>query len=890
MCAMLLLALILSNCGPNASNADFRDAASNNANAAGTIAPGASVAIGGGGLITSGSPTPAAPSPAPSGASTETPTPIPIHNHEFVTIGTGSDGYKHFMVGSKQFFPYGFNYFPNYALQFPTAFPDAWMGADYRGPDIETDLQSMAKLGVNCVTIEAGETTTPPAHLLDVLALCRKYNIRVILGYPKTDPVNAITIPFIFPTPTPLGIITPTPTPTPIPIDPETSFDKFITQDGLASHEEIIGYNIAEEPVLGLYNNRSGFDAAWSRFIAKEFPGIAQANKAVAPATIPVNNGTEQPIDGSIPSSSGIVSVMMPVQVAAGGPPVQCQIVVQNLAKTNDTWVSDVSLRGIFGPGLPTTPIALPAPGTVAPGATATIPFSYTPPAQTGRYRLRMSMFHASRFASARFGTTMDWEVNVVSSGAAVVATVGEPAPLVGASDGDLTGSFLPTCLPASYNALYLAGLFRRFATIECATRYSHVADHIRFLDPNHFISADQGNNGNGNPGAVPNYPVDLQDTGFAFDFQGCENYYFDRTVDAHATRAANAMIQAYSRWATDGKPVTWSEEGFLYQGPPTPTPTPLLRCPAICLPPPPSSSPTPPPPLASPMPSAQTQYHTDFIHAMVDNDGDGVQIWTWAGGVRTDVQEDWGFIDPFPSLTLRPAAARLQTLSRYGTDPRPTPKNGIDVDRIDLLADPRGFAGIFFDHLCNAANSLSNEKLFTVQGDGLGSTSLDPPVFMAPTPTPSGSPAPPSPLPKHLWGYMPFVEMMIGTNGTWFEVRDGMAYAVPTGTPVFIRAQVVNMGDATWSKQNVSLVPHDAGSVASLTFTPVALPDDLHRLQRVKMPQFQVTGFRSITPGQVLVQPLQLQMAATPQPGWPSNIPNPLFIVGGTRIYLCQY
>lgn len=830
-----------------------------------------------GGQTSSGS---AAPSPLFAGVSPppSLPPQAAILPTQFVTIRTGNDGFQHFTLGTAPWFPFGFNYFPNYALQFPTAFPDEWMGPAYNATAIESDLQAMALIGVTCITIEAGEETTPPPHLLDVLALCKKYNIRVILGYPKTFPLHALTVPFVLPTPTPGGSPTPAPTPTPYTIDPETSFDNFIIQDGLASHAEIVAYNIAEEPYLGMWGDgRSSLDGVWSRFIAKEFPGVKDANNAVAPGSIATDATTQGGLNGVLSSASGVTSISMPVQVAAGGASVPCSISMQNMGATGDIWDASVTLRPVFGAGLGITPFPLPS--TVAPGATVTIPFSYQPPAMPGRYRLRLSLFHQdSPVSSQRFGTWIDWEVSVVASGQTVSATIAQPFPVLGASDSDLNGAFLPDCLPSNYRSGNLANLFRRCIDIEASTRWSQVANHIRSLDPNHFISADQGFDGNGSAGAVPTYPMELQVTGFAFDFHGCENYYIDSSTDPTTIGAGVSMIQAYSRWASGGKPVTWSEEGFLYQGPVVPTPTPLLRCPAACEAPTPAASPTPtPPPVLGP-PDAQGQaiYHGNFINAMRAAHGDGLQIWTFAGGDRQSVGKDWGVIDAFPSLILRPAAATLQTLAGTAESTLP-PLNGSVVDLINPQADPRGFAGIFFNHLCNASAAAASGQLYTVQGIGAGTTSLDPPTLMS-----AGG------LPQFLFGFMPKVQMMIGNSGTWFEVRDGNAYAVPANTPVSMWVQVVNMGDATWSAENVTLSSRTVG-VGAISFLSQRLPSDVARLQSVTFGPFQITsGLKNAGGRSSTVYPLQLQMVAAPQNSW--NPQTAQWITGATRIFLCAY
>jgi len=391
----------------------------------------------------------------------------------------------------------------------------------------------------------------------------------------------------------------------------------------------------------------------------------------------------------------------------------------------------------------------------------------------------------------------------------------------------------------------FLVNAYRRCLDTETAIRFGRVTRRIRQLDPYHLISCRQGWDGNGNPNAVKYYPLELLATGYHFDFQGLENYYLCKTdtplSDSDYILAGMATDQAYSRWATNGKPVIWAEAGYLYAAP--------------------SFIPSIPP-----RPQTQADYYSQFITSMLQSLGNGIQFWWWPGGNRltqTGEYEDWGIINPPPpddDGALRPAATMMANLAAQATSPRTIPPETVTGTPVDLLADARGYAWIYCTHQQEALAAVTAvpPKGYALNGKGAGTDSSSTTLVGG--------------LPEYLWAEISKVELQVGETGSWFEVRDGMAYAVPAGQKIYCRAEVVNMGDATWLT-NVAFAANPR-QASFLNFAPQSLAANAPRLTKVEIPAFKMTDGLSAD------HPVQFQM----------NAPGVCWITGSAQIHLAVY
>jgi hypothetical protein len=290
------------------------------------------------------------------------------------------------------------------------------------------------------------------------------------------------------------------------------------------------------------------------------------------------------------------------------------------------------------------------------------------------------------------------------------------------------------------------------------------------------------------------------------------------------------ATDQAYSRWATNGKPVIWAEAGYLYAGPTENPPVP-------------------------PQPQQQAHYYRQFINSMLRANINGVQFWWWTGGMRTTEAGLKDFGVTYPDGRLRLAGKVISQMAPQATSPRPLPAETVSGTPVNLLADARGYAWTYYAHQREALAAVNADKRYTLTGQGAGTNSNEAHFLGG--------------LPQYLWAEISKVELRVGNTGPWFEVRDGMAYAVPAGQAIYCRAEVVNMGDATWLDNVVFAANPKQPNFHS--FAPQSLKASAPRLTKVTIPVFRLST------GLAADHPVQFQM----------NAQGVCWITGSVQIYL---
>ena len=663
-----------------------------------------------------------------------------IHS-KFVLVENGK-----FRLHGDNWYPFGVNYYPHYAVNPPAGFtaptPDHWLAsAYYDSTVVEQDLATLEAMGINCVSTRASRTQDTWAALTDFLARCLSHNIRVFLSVPAINPLKPELYTY----------------------DAETAIDEMITTLNLDEHAAIFAYDIAYEPQLGAWgkndgtsvypwlDNRSRYDWLWSRFIDKEYGGEAAAEIAFG----------RQLDESRATQAAGIVSHNLPTRAVAGQI-YACTVTLKNMG--TNTWKNSIAnkhmLAWVLGAASLNSGNWVDVPGDVAPGATVSFNFNYTAPAAPERQKL---VFSVIQLNVAWFGSLVEWEVEVVAAGGiAVQKVITYPASFLGPTDDELTA--VAGAAPADDALVYA---FRRFLDTHTATSYGHVVRHLREMDPNHLISCRQGWGGNGSSNHTKYYPLELRATAHHFDFLGPENYEFMFDTVSNTILSGSATTEAYSRWASNGKPVLWTEAAYI----------PMLN------------------PTAAHN-QEQATYFDLFIDHMLTTRADGVLYWWWPGGTRDDENSDFGVTDQ--NGNLRPAGVVLQTRAAEATGDRPLPQ-AIQTGTVNLFTGPSGYEAIYKSHRPNALATYQAGKRYVMLGDGDGTTSAQAPATIAG-------------LPKHLWADISRVELKAG-SGDWFEVRDGHAYVVPANTAIQARAIIVNMGDTSW-------LPQGSGAVGDVYFS----------------------------------------------------------------------
>lgn len=633
---------------------------------------------------------------------------ILVHS-KFVIVRDGG-----FSLRGQPWFPYGFNYWPRYGVNPPPASgstkpdPNHWMGSAYYDPvAVETELADLQTRGVNCISTQASLAADTWPALDDFLDRCRAHDLRVFLAFTCLNPFK----------------------PEFDNIDPEGALDAVIPAVGLAGHEAIFAYDMAWEPFIGQWDpTRWRYDGVWSRFIAREFGGVAAAQAAFGRAIDTSRTGR----------TSGIVSHTLPVRAVAGQN-YACAVTMRNLGDITWTAAAFYRLGRVIGDEVPGR---VDVPANIAPGQDATFPVTYSAPAAPGRRRVSLAMLQEN---VTWFGPILEWEVEVVAAGSAVQIVHTLPTPVLGPTDAELD----------SNGPDFLVNAFRRCMDTETSVRFDRVARRIRAADSNHLLSCRQGYGGNGSAAHVKYYPLELHATAPVLDFLGPENYEFMFTTVSDTILGGEATIEGYARWAGAGKPVMWAEAAYV--------------------------------PMVNPTPAHlqnQADYYDLFLDHMITTRADGVLFWWWPGGTRLDENSDFGATNA--DGTPRPAADTFRDHAATATVARP-PVGATAAQAIDGMLSPRGFADIYAQQRPLALAAAGAGNRYVVVGDGDGTTSDQPPAMRGG-------------LPRHLWATIQRVELNAGSG--WFEVRDGMAYAVPPAVEILVRAEIVNLGDTRWMPQ----------------------------------------------------------------------------------------
>ena len=481
--------------------------------------------------------------------------------------------------------------------------------------------------------------------------------------------------------------------------------------------------------------------------------------------------------------AAGIVSHKLPARAVAGQT-YMCEVVMRNLGDIE--WdADDPAFRlGVIDEDRVDLTVDTP------PNSNAVFSYSYQAPDQPGVHTIRLAML---KEGESWFGPWLEWDVEVVAAGglAAVQGEAVYPPAVFGPTDTELSTDTQDL----------LVNAYRRCMDTETATRFGRLTRKIRDLDPNHLITCRQGYGGNGSIAVAGEYPLELYATAYHFDFLCPENYAFASTTDTNAILGPMSTLESYCRWASSGKPVVWAEAGYYRDVPVDATY------------------------LAN-----QELYYRRFIDGMLSSQANGVLFWWYPGGNRVEPigTTDYGITNE--DGTLRPGAVEMRDRSSEAKGPRPTP--GVSsVGSVDLLASAQGFPRTYRDHGAGALSAALAGARYVMQGDGSGGDSTAVTLVGG--------------IPKYLWADITKVKLKVG-SGPWFEIRDGMGYAVAKDQEIRVSAEIVNMGDRAWLAApaggpvpgSVAFVSQIIGGTASSAWIPANAP----RMTKVEIPSSLVT------------------------------------------------
>lgn len=308
-----------------------------------------------------------------------------------------------------------------------------------------------------------------------------------------------------------------------------------------------------------------------------------------------------------------------------------------------------------------------------------------------------------------------------------------------------------------------MVAAYRRFVDDFLSAGYGRSCRFIRSLDPEHLISNRAGWGGTGNPHTVRPFQFDPVSGGAHLDFLSPEGY--GMRPDKGDFRRWG-FVDAYCRWAGNGKPVFWSEFGAsIWPG-----------CEAADY-------------------ERQRAVWANSLELVVFAGANGDAGWWWPGGYRVNERSDYGCVEPWGEP--RPSALELKKWARQvcgrGVDDLPVREIAIDRDR-----DVRGLAGLWEKHLDEYLRLADGNCRVVVKSAGDGRNSADVEILgVGNVSYATGGPV------KYLNSEVVAVSVKVG--GEMCVPKDDLLWRevtveVPAGQPAQVDLRLLNTGEAAWA------------------------------------------------------------------------------------------
>lgn len=347
---------------------------------------------------------------------------------------------------------------------------------------------------------------------------------------------------------------------------------------------------------------------------------------------------------------------------------------------------------------------------------------------------------------------------------------------------------------------------YRRFLDDLLSKKHALANNFIKSLDPNHFTAFRMSEAGN--PTVGPSW--------IAYDFKGLcrsvdimEPEGYGRIGEWDRVRPGRFTLD-YARCMAPGKPVMWAEFGFTSWD------------------------------------NARMErdlrqeewiggFYDRFYRMCQEGDADGSICWWWPGGFRVGENSDFGIINPDGSW-------RANSKAIHGWAARMTaPRAHRSVDEwitVDRDASGGGIFGVYQavqERYWKLVDAGKNPGLRT---DGYGLDSAT-----APRRAVGNLPYRPGMNPhKYLNAEFDRLEIR-DAQGEWQTVEDGGVVKVRRGTPLVVRAQVGNNGEAKWLGAETPSRSRAFPGQVRLTAgeASIAIPVDVPAMGTATITDFQV-------------------------------------------------
>lgn len=314
----------------------------------------------------------------------------------------------------------------------------------------------------------------------------------------------------------------------------------------------------------------------------------------------------------------------------------------------------------------------------------------------------------------------------------------------------------------------YGAAFRRAHSDIICAG-YRDIAEPLRQWDPRHLVSFRGGACG------IPDGPNFAHIHGTAapkhMDFLNPEGYNLQPNGNGSLTEPDNlrkgGLVTLYYRFTSREKPIVWMEFGYTVNGFNTRWQPELVAIKPEEL-------------------RRQEQELGNFYSMILESGARGAAPWWWPGGFRLGEDSDFGVVEPDGSE--RPACRIMRDAVAKFPQVRHLPPT--DVLLLDLEKQyPEAWATFAPQYL----SLVKAGKVVGLRTSGTGTNS----ETCALTTVGGGEYNGHNP-PLYLNAEFNSLELKIG-DGPWQAVTTGQSREAPVGAKVLCRANVGNLGEATW-------------------------------------------------------------------------------------------
>lgn len=346
-----------------------------------------------------------------------------------------------------------------------------------------------------------------------------------------------------------------------------------------------------------------------------------------------------------------------------------------------------------------------------------------------------------------------------------------------------------------------MVAAYRRFVDDFLSSGYGRSCRFIRARDPYHLISNRAGYGGTGNEWVVGVYQFDPLSGAAHLDFISPEAYGM-RPEEGDYRRWG--FVDAYCRWAGNGKPVFWSEYGASIW------------------------------PGYKPQDYEAQRLIWENVQRLVLFAGaDGDAGWWWPGGYRVDEKSDFGCIEPWGES--RPSALELRKWASQicSRSDEARPARWLEIDRDSCV---QGLHGLWVKHLDEYLAAADEEHLVRLTTAAERKSTVDLELIGVGNVSYSGA----GPV-KGLNAELEAVSLEV--DGQTYRPQADLLFgeihiAVPGGRPATVHLALLNTGEATWAcEQSAGGRPGAVRLIDAATGQPLAaIPSDVSRYGRCSL------------------------------------------------------